>query len=587
MAGASEYQKGESVMTRWKGFRNGVLLFFLAGSAFFAGCAGLGTERHEVAAPPQAGCTQANTAVRDYFSRINSAPPELVKLLTLFPKGGDIHNHLSGTVMPEDYIAMGTAAGDCYDPQGYAITRPPCSVPANPPLSQAGPADRQNLINTLSMNDFGYPDIQSGHDHFFATFGKFGTVSGVSQGPMLAKLLQQADGDSVDYVETMMSFQAQAVTTLSDSLRQRYPLTGPYYTDKRYYQEMYDYLLSQGLAQAVAMARMDLSRSVNQARGLLGCGTPKPDPACAVSFRFLAAVNRNADLAKVFTQTALSFLLAKEDDRVVGVNLVSGEDLPTSMQDFVPQMAIFGYQHTILPQVNIALHAGEITPCFVGAGNPALKDHLTASIAAGAKRLGHGISFAFLDSQGKDEVVGMMRQQNTLVEVPMTSNAQILGIAGNDHPFPQYFRDNRLPTAFATDDEGVSHTNYTVEWIYAALQYGLRYEELVALARFSLQYSFLPGAPLWQDVRAARIVAQCAGVVPGSPNPPESCRSFLQQSEKAGQQWGHEAALARFDQEHGDRLRRYAGSSSSPCVPQGERRPGKDKARNHGWLRAL
>ena len=85
----------------------------------------------------------------------------------------------------------------------------------------------------------------------------------------------------------------------------------------------------------------------------------------------------------------------------------------------------------------------------------------------------------------------------------------------------------------------------------------------MALARFSLQYSFLPGASLWQDVRAAKTVAQCSGVKPGSSNPPEPCRSFLQQSAKASRQWGYEAALADFNQRYGDRLRRYTITSSA------------------------
>lgn len=551
-------------MKAWNRLKNGLLLFFMLGCVVSAGCAGMGGEKRNLAAPAgQTDCTEANTAVKDYFDLINSVPPEseFAKLMTLYPKGGDIHNHLSGTVMPEDYIAMGIAAGDCYDPKGYAITKPPCTTPANPPLSQAGPADRQNLIDSLSMHSFSYPDIQSGQDHFFATFGKFSVVSGVNQGPMLAKLLQQAGADNVEYVETMMSFQSAAVTSMSDKLRQLYPPDGPYYKDSSYYQVMYNYLLSQGLAQTATAAGTDLTGYVNQAQGILGCGSSSPAPACAISYRFLSEVNRNADPAKMFTQTALSFLLSSTDKRVVGVNLVSGEDQPTSMQDFPNQMAIFSYYHALFPQVNIALHAGEITPCFVGEGNPALKEHLVASINAGAKRIGHGISFEFLGSQAKAEVVALMRQKDILVEIPMTSNAQILGIAGYEHPFEQYYRTNRLPTAFATDDEGVSDTNYTVEWLYATLEYQLFNADLTALGRYSLQYSFLPGAPLWQDVRAAKTVAQCGAIAPGSPNPPEPCRTFLQQSEKAAKQWQHEAALTAFNQQYGDRFQQYLGGN--------------------------
>src|ERR1035437_7711335 len=63
--------------------------------------------------------SQANLAVQEYFSQIDSVKkeqPELVDALTKFPKGADLHNHLSGTVMPEDFIALGSNDGDCFGP---------------------------------------------------------------------------------------------------------------------------------------------------------------------------------------------------------------------------------------------------------------------------------------------------------------------------------------------------------------------------------------------------------------------------------------------------------------------------------------
>ncbi|HIJ78708.1 MAG: hypothetical protein OEY01_06230, partial [Desulfobulbaceae bacterium] len=532
-------------MNRFAKINRALSVMLISGSVFLVGCAGMGPNGEKqamVAGRPgvSGGCVAPNPAVASYFELIDTAPPELLELMTLFPKGGDIHNHLSGTIMPEDYISLGAKDGDCYDPTSYKITSPPCTS-STPALAQAGPADIQKLMASLSMYQFDYLDIQAGHDHFFATFGKFGTVSGANQGIMLAKLLQQAEADGVDYVETMMSFQSRAVSALAAKLQQKYPPTGPYYTDSRYFPEMYEFLMSAGLDHAVPTARMDIFGYQNIMNKTLGCGASEPDPACGVFYRFLAAANRNAALPKLYTQAALSFLLASVDDRVAGVNLVSGEDASTSMQDFAAQMEIFGFFHNKFPSVNIALHAGEITPCFVGQGNPALKDHITGSINAGAKRIGHGISFAYLDDKAKAEVVALMKNRDALVEILFASNAQILGVTGDEHPFTQYFREHGLPTAFSTDDEGVSYSNYTAEWLYAVLQYNLTYDELVELARFSLQYSFLPGDPLWVDVPAAKAVEQCNDILPGGVELTPLCRAFLQNSEKASMQWWYEA----------------------------------------------
>lgn len=521
-----------------------------------------------VPAASAAQCSLPNTAVGDYTRVIDSAPADLVEMMKAFPKGGDIHNHLSGAIMPEDYIAMGTVDDDCYGPASDApamlairvrSTTGGCTSPDRP-LTLIGSPDQ--LVRSLSMYQFPYPSIQAGHDQFFATFGRFGAVSGSDgdKGKMLAKLLVQADADSVSYVETMMSFQSTAVTNLANQLRQQFPDPASF-ADVGKYSAMYAVLLDHGLKSAVSDAGTDLTTYIKQMKATLGCESSPKNPGCAVTFRFLSEVNRNAaiqqspDLAKMFTQTAFSFLLTGSDPRVVGVNLVSGEDQPISMQSFPVQMQFFTYFHATFPTAKFALHGGELTPCFVGAGNPALLDHLTGSLKAGAKRLGHALSFGYLNDDQKAQVAGLLRDRNVLVEVPFTSNAQILGVAGDDHPFTQYFRKYGVATSFATDDEGVSHSNYTSEWVYAYKQYRLQYAEAVNLARSSLQYSFLPGSPLWLSVPRGQMAAPCAGQTPGSPVAPGSaCSAFLQASAKASAQWDLEERLVRYHQTYGARF---------------------------------
>lgn len=536
-------------------------------SLLIAGCAGIPT--------------QGNSSVQEYFTLIDSVKkeqPDLVAALTKFPKGADLHNHLSGTVTPEDFITLGKAEGDCFGPDQhvpamYAVA--PAIAPGVcgrgfKPMTQASTEEQQQLLRSFSMyqfNEKGVTSIQAGHDQFFASFGRFGAISGAANnmGPMLAKLLQRENAESVDYVETMHSFQSAAVSRLADLLRQKYPDAATYLQGSNY-PAMYDYLLKSGLNDVVAAAQHDVAAYVSSAYATLNCGTRSSDPACTVSFGFQAAVNRNsaqndgsADLPKIFTQTALSFLLATAESKVVGVNLLSGEDAPVSMTSFSTQMQFFSYFHNRFPRVNIALHGGEITPYFVGNGNPALKEHLTGSIQAGAKRVGHAVSFAYLEDADKVEVAALMTRNNTLVEIQFTSNAQILGVAGDEHPFLQYFREYGIPAVLATDDEGVSYANFTDEWIYAVRQYRITYKEAVQLARSSLQYSFLPGEPLWQDVASAKTVSQCAGETVGSAGPGEPCKTYIKNSEKAGAQWRYETKLSSFDTAYGTTLRRYLG----------------------------
>ncbi len=525
-----------------------------------------------------AACTQPNRAVKEYFALIDKVKrerPELVDALTKFPKGADLHNHLSGTMMPEEYIELGSADGDCFGPLGAAMftvakaVAPGACAGGFKPLAKASAEERQQLLRSFSMyrfDDKGTGSVQAGHDQFFATFSRFAAVAGShdNMGPMLAKLLQQENREGVSYVETMISFQSAAVNGLAGLLRQKYP-DAAQYAESSNYAAMFDYLLTVGLKDAVTAAQRDIAAYVKSTKAVLRCDTAACDPACEVPFDFQAAVDRNsalkeggsADLPKIFTQVALSCLLADTEKKVVGVNLLSGEDLPVSMQSFTTQMQFFKYFHDRFPQVNIALHGGEITPCFVGAGNPALKEHIIGPIQAGAKRIGHAVSFTYLSDADKSATAALMKQKNTLVEILFTSNAQILGVAGEEHPFVQYFRTYGVPVAFSTDDEGVSYGDFTSEWVYGVGKYHLTFAEAVRLARTSLQYSFLPGDPLWQDIASARVVSQCAGETPGNAHPGEPCKTFIEKSAKARMQWHYEEKLSRFDEEYGARLRKY------------------------------
>jgi adenosine deaminase len=83
-----------------------------------------------------------------------------------------------------------------------------------------------------------------------------------------------------------------------------------------------------------------------------------------------------------------------------------------------------------------------------------------------------------------------------MVEINLSSNEGILGVKGAEHPFPLY-RAAHVPVALSTDDEGVSRIDLTHEYLRAALDYRLGYQDLKQLARTSLEHSFLAGASLW------------------------------------------------------------------------------------------
>ena len=82
------------------------------------------------------------------------------------------------------------------------------------------------------------------------------------------------------------------------------------------------------------------------------------------------------------------------------------------------------------------------------------------------------------------------------------------------------------------------------------MEYGLGYLDLKAMARTSLEHSFLPGESLWQKPDDfTRVKASCAGQPLGMIEPPPTagCAVLLQSSERAEEQWELEWRFAAFE----------------------------------------
>jgi adenosine deaminase len=118
-----------------------------------------------------------------------------------------------------------------------------------------------------------------------------------------------------------------------------------------------------------------------------------------------------------------------------------------------------------------------------------LSFHIRHSIELGhAERIGHGVSV--MDEHNAVPLLQEMAKRKILVEICLTSNDLILGIKGDNHPL-QVYRKYNVPVALATDDEGVSRSDMTHEYLRAAETYNLSYIDLKRMARQSLEYSFL------------------------------------------------------------------------------------------------
>jgi len=475
-----------------------------------------------------------------YLDSVRKQPSLLQAFLHDMPKGGDLHNHIDGAIYAEDMIDWAAADNFCVDRTTSHLLAPPCDSCQHytPKPSIRCAYDDHILYNQIvdawSMRNW-RPGDESGHDHFFATFDKFEMAADNHTAEAIATVINRAAREHVQYIELMHTADGYAAAQLGTRLG---------WDAENDFAKMRDRFLAGGLKEIAAATSKTLAEAEARAHTELKCGTPDAEPGCSLTVRYLYQVLRGLSHESVFAEILLGFELASSDPRFVGLNLVMPEDWYVPIHDFNQHMAMLDYLHGVYPKVHISLHAGELAEGLVKPED--LSFHIRASIEHGhAERIGHGVSVM----QEKDPI-GLLKEmaaRSILVEINLTSNDQILDVSGDDHPLPAYMKYG-VPVAISTDDEGVSRSNMTHEYLRAVETYHLPYAELKRMTRQSLEHSFLPGESLWASTKDAfHIVTACAADVATEEKPTPDCEKFLSANERAREQWKLETAFARFE----------------------------------------
>jgi adenosine deaminase len=470
-----------------------------------------------------------------YFESLRASPPQQLAFLLKMPKGADLHNHLSGSIYAESYIQWAADNKLCVNSLTLALSLPPCDANAGQSLASAALTNSvlyRQLIDAWSMRYWQYSG-QNGHDHFFDTFGKFAVATYGQTGRMLADAVTRAARGHVLYLELMLTPDGG----MSNQVGQKSGWDGNF-------EATLVRLKSNGLDNAVAAGIKALQEAETEKNQLLKCGTAQADPGCGVTVRYISQVSRGAAPAQVFAQMATGFALANDaNSKVVALNLVQPEDGLTAMQDFSLHMRMLNFLRPLYPAAHLTLHAGELAPGSVPPQG--LSFHIRESVmTARAERIGHGV-----DIMHEDDPEGLLREmarRGVMVEICLTSNDVILGVSKEQHPLATYIQHG-VPVALATDDEGVSRSEISREYLKAADEQGLGYLQLKRMARASLQYAFLAGVSLWRDAGKFIAVAQCAADVPGAAVITNGCRQYLSGSEKARLQWKLEEEFKAFE----------------------------------------
>src|SRR6185369_16727004 len=169
-----------------------------------------------LAAQPRA----AEQRTAGYFESIRKSPPKQMAFLLKMPKGADLHNHLSGSIYAERYIEWAAEKGLCINTTTMTLVVP--AAPSKCDSNQAPATSAltssvlyRQMIDAWSMRNWQLSG-QSGHDHFFDAFGRFGAATYNNNGRMLAEAVKSAARGRATYVELMLTPDGSASSQIGE-----------------------------------------------------------------------------------------------------------------------------------------------------------------------------------------------------------------------------------------------------------------------------------------------------------------------------------------------------------------------------------
>ena len=408
------------------------------------------------------GLTPFSATVADeWFERFKAeaSDEELLRFLHLMPKGGDLHNHITGSVHAEWYWAYALEAeahgyryytkvrinncrvgGNQFGARPYLLLfqnlnelefdrLSPCEQQEYKPLTALNDEEREAWLNSIRLDK-----PHEGRSEFFETHWQ--RLGSLMKNPYLV-----AEG----LADNAIHFGAEGVRYLEAQV----PVLG------------FENAIGEtvGPDAVLAIYRQRLAQDDVRASG--------------VTVRFQVSLLRFLPSAEATLEYL--YALASRHSDVVAVNMVGREDNDKGYPlRFLSTLRKLRRNHT---GVRLSIHAGEVDePNY----------HIRDTLLLGADRIGHGINLIT-----DPDTMRLMRHGPYLIEINLISNLLLEYVDSYDqHPFPEYLRIG-IPVALSTDDRGMWDSTMTDEFFVAVKEFDLTWSELKQLHRNSLSHSFL------------------------------------------------------------------------------------------------
>ncbi|MEO7600423.1 MAG: adenosine deaminase [Opitutus sp.] len=390
--------------------------------------------------------------------RRTATPRELFTLLYSLPKGGDLHNHLVGAFLPEQWYRAATDPKVAGRANYYVRMRHGAFTPgeAGEP-SYPYESLRESAWRALPDADRGnfkpLSDLTAEEREAWLSLYKIDkpgegryTFFGASPRQRLRQMGQDPALLSELLVDSMKLYGAEGVHYL-EFQAPPFGLVTPDGTEI----------------------------SEDDAAEIYEAALRRPDAiATGVEVRFLITALRFAPDAEEQVKRIYRFI-DRHHSRWVGINLAGIEE--RDQGNPLRFLQTFREMRRKFSNVGISIHAGEMD-------GP--NSHVRDTLLLGATRIGHGVTLI------KDpDTLLLMRDRQWLVEVNLISNRVLEYTPDLDqHPFPEYLRIG-VPVCLNTDDRGWWHSTMTDEYFEAVTRYNLTWAEIRQIGRASIEHSFM------------------------------------------------------------------------------------------------
>jgi len=391
-----------------------------------------------------------------------ASPEDLYRVLYALPKGGDIHHHLGGGMLPEMIWDVCTDRKRNGGQTFYTRVR----ISSLELIDVGGARDSRNLSGWVTVANHTYDRLSASVQKDFKPLGD---LNDKERRTWMNAMFLDHDGEGrnefFEYIWNRLGDILQSIDVMLELTVENM---------KRFGAEGVRYMEIQARFRGWSDAGGNAVTEDEATQRFLERFDQPDAKATGVLVRFQTIVLRFDDDAIQGVEKYFEYTY-NHPELWLGINMAGREDdnrgYPSKFTDVYDRMI------RKFPGVGISIHAGEAEK----------KDtHIFDTLRLGATRIGHGINL-FRDPP----TMQMMRGENFLIEINLISN-HLLGYTPNldEHPFPIYMRQG-IPCCLNTDDRGMWHSNMTDEYFVAVTRFNLTWKEMITLGENSIKHSFL------------------------------------------------------------------------------------------------